>query len=160
MVGRELMSHRLSQIPNPRTEWLWAFLPWGLLLGICAVGCLATGAYGPGFASVVAWILVCLYLLHLRRTIRQNWLRVDPSGVTLCVKGKTQLLAFDDIGHIDWIPGTGSPMYSATSTSPRVRFIMRDGSIHEVEIFFAKSWREVGAAIAFREAVAPLAGTA
>lgn len=144
------------RIPDPRTEWLWAAIPWGVLLLVVSAGSFATGAYVVTVLCVGGLVLVGIFLIRRRNFVRRNYLVVDGPSLDVCVDGVTEALSLDDVSFIDWQLGQGAPMYSPTSISPSVRVTMKDSTVLQVQLFFAKSWREYRALDALRRAVTPV----
>ena len=149
------MTSNELRIPDPRTDSLLGFFPWGFMCNIVLIGNWVAGNFDLVAVFVLVSALYGLFRNTMRRTMLRDYVYVPSTQITLCARGQCEIFARREISHVDWYHGSGVPMLSPISDPPRLRVTLMDGSTREVELLFTMLWREYRALKKLRKVLAP-----
>jgi hypothetical protein len=79
---------------------------------------------------------------YWRRQSNQNYVRLEGESLSLCANGRLAVERLNNIVRIEWVPGSGSPLMSATAEHPELQVRTQSGTIYTVELGFATRWAE------------------
>ena len=143
------------RIPDPKTDCLLGYFPWGFGLSVLIVPTFISMDYRNLTLLAALLIMYGFFLNGMRRTMLRDYVCVQSSQITLCARGQCEVFARREISHVDWYHGAGVPMLSPISDPPRLRVTLMDGSTREVELLFTMLWREYRALKKLRKVLAP-----